>query len=96
MTKFSNKFKKPCFWHIVDPVSQFWGQKTFFPENLALSRTTSCGFLAPSQNLEATNKTIPRKRPDREKDERKDGWKGRHTLLYGTLLGAFFSKKAPS
>ena len=29
----------------------FWGKK-FFPENLALSCTTSYGFLAPGQNLE--------------------------------------------
>ena len=26
MTKFSNKLKKPCFWH-VGPLSQFWGKK---------------------------------------------------------------------
>ena len=27
MTKFSNKFKKPCFWSILGPFSQFLGQK---------------------------------------------------------------------
>ena len=42
--------------------------KKFFPKNPALSRTTSYGFLAPCQNLEKTNGTIPRKRPDRQKD----------------------------
>ena len=44
--------------------------KSFFLENTALSRTTSYGFLAKCQNLEKTNDTIRRKRPDR----RKDGW----------------------
>ena len=29
MTKFSNKFKKPCFWPNLGPFSQFLGQKTF-------------------------------------------------------------------
>ena len=27
MNKFSNKFKKPCFWPIFGPFSQFWEQK---------------------------------------------------------------------
>ena len=47
MTKFSNKFKKPCFWPISRPFSQFSGQKNF-----PLSRKTSRGILAPCQNLE--------------------------------------------
>ena len=29
MTKFSNKFKKPCFWPIFGPLSTFLGQKDF-------------------------------------------------------------------
>ena len=33
----------------IFPFSQFWGQ-FFFQENLALPRSTSCVFLAPSQN----------------------------------------------
>ena len=50
----------------------FWGKK-FFLQNLALSGTTSYGFLAPCQNLEKVNNTIQRKCPDR----RKDGWTDR-------------------
>ena len=73
MKKFFNKFQKPYFWPIFGPFSQFLGQKNFFLENAALSHTTSYGFLAPCQNLEKTNYTIPRKRLDR----RKDGWKDR-------------------
>ena len=61
MTKFSNKFKKPCFW----PIFPIFGAKKIFLENPALSRTTSYGFLAPYQNLEKVNDTIQRKRPDR-------------------------------
>ena len=45
-----------------------FGAKNIFPENPALSRTTLYGFLASCQNLEKTNDTIPRKRPDRRKD----------------------------
>ena len=62
MTKFLSKFKKPCFWPIFGLFSQFLEQKKkTFSENPALSRATYCGFLAPCQNLEKTNDTIPRK-----------------------------------
>ena len=47
MIKFSNKFKKLCFW----PLFPTFGKKKI-PENLALPHTTSYGFLAPCQNLE--------------------------------------------
>ena len=50
-------------------------------KNPVLSRTTSYGFLAPCQNLEKTNDTIPRKHPDGQKDGQKDG----QTLFYRTL-----------
>ena len=68
MTQFFNIFKKPVF----GPFSQFWRQKNFFPENPALSRTTSYGFLASCQNLEKTNDKIPTKRLERRKDRRTD------------------------
>ena len=73
MTKFFNKFRKLCFWPIFGAFSQFLGQKHFFLENHALSRTTSCGFLAPCQDLEKTNDTILIKHPDRQRDTRVDG-----------------------
>ena len=58
------------FWSIF-PI---FGAKFVFLENLAPSRTTSYGFLAPCQNLEKTNDTIPRKRPDRRRtDGRTEG-----------------------
>ena len=60
MTKFFNKFKKPCFWTIFGPFSQFWEQKKKFPENPTMSSTTSFRFLAQCQNLEKTNDRIPR------------------------------------
>ena len=88
MTKSFNKFKKPCFW----PISQILGQKNLesLPENLALSRTTSYGFLALWQNSRKTNDIIPRKHLGRRMDERtkdgrtKDGGGGQ-TLFYRTL-----------
>ena len=66
MTNVFNKFKKPCFWPIFGPFSHFtfWGKK-IFPENLALSCTTLYRLLAPCQNLEKNNETIPRKRQDK-------------------------------
>ena len=68
MTKFSNKFKKPCFW----PIFPIFGAKKIFLENPALSRTTSYGFLAPCQNLEKVNDTIQRKRLDRWRERQTD------------------------
>ena len=64
MTQFFNNFKKPYFWPI-------WGAKKFISENPALSRTTSCAFLTPFQNIEKTN-PIPRKRSDRRTKARAD------------------------
>ena len=66
MTKLFNKFKKSCFWTIFDPFSQFLRQKKCF-RKIRLSDTTSYRLLAPCQNLEKTNDTIPRKRLDRFK-----------------------------
>ena len=83
MTKYSNKLKKPCFWPISDPFSQFWGQKIFFPENPALPSTNSYGFLATCQNLEKSNDTIPRKHLDRREDGKMEG---QRTLFHRTLL----------
>ena len=45
-----------------------FGSKKKFLENPALSCTTSYGLLAPCQNLEKTNDTIPQKHLDRRKD----------------------------
>ena len=74
MTKIFNKLKKPCSWHIFGPFSQFSRQKKiFFSRKSGSVCATSYGFLAPCQNLEKTNDTIPRKRPERRKDGRKDG-----------------------
>ena len=58
-----------CFWFIFPN----FGVQRFFPENQALSHTTSYGFLAPSQNSEKTNFTIPRKHQDRRTDSRTEG-----------------------
>ena len=82
MTKFFNKFKKPCSEPIFGPFSQFWRQKRFFLENPTLSGTTSYGFLEPCQNLEKTNDIIPRKSPYRRMNGRTEGQKGGQTLFH--------------
>ena len=42
-----------------------FGAKIFFQTNLALSYTTSLGFLAPCQNSEKSNNPLPKKYPHR-------------------------------
>ena len=84
MTKFSSKLKKLCFWPILSPISQsFKKKKKIFPENLALLSTTSHGILAPCQNLEKINDTIPRKCSDRRR--RTEGRKDGQALFYRIL-----------
>ena len=56
MKNFFKKFKKSCFW----PIFPIFRAKSFFPENLPLSCTTSNRFLPPCQNLEKANDTITR------------------------------------
>ena len=74
MTKFSNQFKKTLFpFSIFHSIFPILGAKKIFQENPALSHTTSCGFLAPCQNLEKVNDTVQRKRPDR-RTEGQTGW----------------------
>ena len=63
-------------------IFQILGAKNFFQENSALSRTTSYGFLAPYQNLEKNNDTIPRKGQNRRRDRRTYG----QTLFHSTVL----------
>ena len=72
MTQFSNKFKKLCFWPIFGLFSTYLGQKKIFLENLAVSRTTSYGFLPPCQNLEKVNDTIQTKHPGRPTEGQTD------------------------
>ena len=77
---------------------KFWGKKIFLAY-MALSCTTSYGFLAPCQNLEKTNDAIPRKCPDKRKgrwnvgrtDERTDrpNFIGLFQLLLGSKKGSY-------
>ena len=76
MTKFFNKFKKPCFWPIFVPFSQFWWQKFFSRKSGSVTHNfiwvSQLHIGLPPQNLEKTKDTIQRKRPDRRKDGRTD------------------------
>ena len=83
MTKFSNKLKNPVFFAHFGSIFLILTAKKIFTENPTLSCTTLHGMLAPCQNLEKINDTIPRKHPD--------GWKDRQrneqSLFYRTLPG---------
>ena len=87
MTKSFNKFKKCCIWPIMVHFPKFWGKKN--KPRKSGSNTTSYGFLAPSQNLEKTNDTIPRKHPNRRKNGRTDRpyFIGPFWLLLGVQQG---------
>ena len=72
MTKFSNKFKKPCFWPILGTFSQFLGQKKI-SWKICLHNFIWVSSTMPQ--LEKVNDTIQRKRLDRRKDGQKGRWK---------------------
>ena len=72
MTKFFNKFKKPCFGPIFGPFPNFVVKKIFYGKS-------GC-----HTQLHALMITIPRKRLGRRTDRRKNG----QTLFYRTLLAA--------
>ena len=78
---------KNCFWPIFVHIFPIFGAKKNFLKNLALSCTTSYGFLAPCQNLEKVIDTIQRKCPGRQM-EGQDGLKdGRTDRSY--FIGPF-------
>ena len=81
--KFSKYSKNPVIGPFLVHFLNFGGKK-FFLENLVLLRTTSYGFLAPCQNLEKTNDTIPRKRLT---EGREDGQTLFHRALPATTRG---------
>ena len=87
MTKFLNKSKNLVFGPYLVHFPNFGGKKQIF-WNIWLC-TTSYGFLAPCQNLEKTDDTIPRKHPER----RTDGRKVRQTLFHRTLPATAGSPK---
>ena len=62
------QIQKTLFLALFGSIFPIFGGKIFFPENPVLSRTTPYEFLAPCQNLEKINDTIPRKCLDRQKD----------------------------
>ena len=82
MTKFFNKSKKPSFRLIFVHFPNFWDKK-IFPENPALSRTTSYGFVEPYQNLEKT-------------ERRKDGETLFYKTLLATAGGLKTSFRPPN
>ena len=78
-----NRFKKSCFWPIFGSFSKFLWQKVF-PENPALSHTTSYSFLAPCQNLEKPNDAMIQENVQTDKGWT-EGQKDGQALFYRTL-----------
>ena len=70
MTQFSNKLKNLFLAQFGPIFPILWAKK--FSQKIQLSCTTSHGILAPCQNFEKINDTIPRKLRDRWKDERRE------------------------
>ena len=68
MNTFSNKFKKPCFWSILGPFSQFFGQKNFPRKSDSVMH-----ILAPCHSLQKVTDTIQRKHPDRQTEAWTEG-----------------------
>ena len=88
MTKFFNKFKKPCFWSTFGPFSQFLSKINFSGK----SGSVTYNFIWISSimpKLKKTNDTIPRKHLDRRTDGKMDG----QTLFYSTLPAAIRGPK---
>ena len=75
-----NPILKPYFRPIL-------GEKICFSKNLAVSYTTSYGFLTPCKNLGKTNHPIPRKNLDRRTGGRADGQILFQTTLSATAVG---------
>ena len=88
MTKFFNKFKKPCLGAFFGLFSRFLGQFFFSPKHPALSRTISNGFVAPCRNLEKNQRYNSKKTAGQtgRKDRWRNGRKVGRILFYGTLL----------
>ena len=72
--KFFNKFQKPCLWLVFWSIFLISGAKKFLQENLALSCTTSNGFLEPCQNLEKMIQFHKNTWTDRRMDGRTEWW----------------------
>ena len=86
MTKFFNIFKNPVFGPFLAHFPNFGGKKICL-ESPALVTHNFIWVSRSCQNLEKTNDTIPRKRPDRRKDGRKDGQILFHWTLPATAEG---------
>ena len=72
MTRFFNKFKKPFFDPFLVHFPNFEGKKNFSRKYGSFMHNF-IWVSSKSQNLEKTNDTIPRKRPDRRKYGKTEG-----------------------
>ena len=90
MTKFSNK--KPRFWPILGPFSQFWGKKNF-PRKSGSVTHNFIWVSSTMPNFRKTNDTIPRKCLDRRTGRTMEGWKDKQTMLYRRTKNKFTSCK---
>ena len=81
MTRFSNKFKKPCFSPVLGPFSPFLGKKDFPGKSSSVMHN----FIWVSSTMPKFRKSWwynSKKTPGRQKDGWKDGRIEGQTLLY--------------
>ena len=76
MTISFNTFKKPCFWPIFGPFSQFWGKKFFSGKSSSVTH-----------NFIWVSSTMPKfRKNERYNSKKTPGQKDGQTLFYRTLL----------
>ena len=92
MTKFSNKLKKPCFWPIFGPFSQFLGKNFFSGKSGSVTHNfTSHSSIMPKfrKHLWHNFKKMPQQtegqKTDGRTEGRTEGWKDRQNLFYRNL-----------
>ena len=73
MSKFLNKFKKPCFWPIVGPFSQLRGQKKNPRKSISVINFIQISSTMPKLKM-LLMQLQENAGPDRGTDRRMEGW----------------------
>ena len=95
MNKFSNKLRKPCFWPILGPFSEFWGLKKFSWKIWLCQTQLHMGF---QYNAKIFKKLMMQFKEnawtDRRTEGGTEGQKDGQTLFHRTLLATAGAPKS--